>query len=81
MQLGKNIYLGVGMAGRSYDSNFEQWELDSPHRPRFGRNWWFWLPKLITNSGRFRCYENTDINLNFLCFWVSITVYAWRGKK
>jgi hypothetical protein len=81
MQLAKHIHIGGTMAGRSTNEHFEQWELESPHRPRFGRNWWFWWPSLRTNGGRFRSHENTDINLHWLCFAAWLTVYAWRCRS
>jgi hypothetical protein len=80
MQLAKNIFISFVVAGKSANEVFEQWELDSPHRPRFGRNWWFWLPSLKTNGGRFRCHENTDINFHWLCCSISFTVFSWRCK-
>jgi len=78
IKITKNIYFGAVLAGRSKDEVFEQWELDAPTRPRFGRNWWFWVPSLRTNGGRFRSYENTDINFHWLCLAMWITVYSWK---
>lgn len=77
----KNIFISVGMAGSSKGSAFEQWELEAKTRPRFGRNWWYWLPNLKSNNGRFHKHENTDITLHWLCFWISFTVFSWGRKK
>lgn len=76
LQLTNNIFCGVVVAGKSTNEVFEQWELDSPHRPRFGRNWWFWFPSLESNGGRFRSHETTDINFHWFCFCVYLTVYS-----
>lgn len=74
--LWRSTYLSLSVAGSSANSKFEQWELESAHRPRFGRNWWFWLPSLQHNGGRFRDFENTDTTLRWLCFSASLTVFA-----
>ena len=66
------------MSGSSEGCTFEQWELDAPTRPRFGRCWWFWLPKFSTNGGRFKPHQNTDWQIHWLCWVVSLTVYAWK---
>jgi len=79
-QLTKNIWVGALLAGSSENETFEQWELDAPTRPRFGRNWWFWKPTFNTNGGRLRSYENTDMSFHWLCFTMWITIYAWKCK-
>ena len=71
----KNLYFSFVIAGSSKNSNFEQWELESNHRPRFGRNWWFWVPYFNNNGGKFRKGLTTDVSLNFLCFSVGVTWY------
>ena len=76
-----NTYLSILMAGKTTNEVFEEWELQSKHRPRFGRNWWFWMPSFRTNGGRFRCYETTDMAFNWLCLGISFTVYSWKIKK
>lgn len=78
LQITKNIYFGATLAGRTTNEKFEQWELDAPTRPRFGRNWWFWWPTLRANGGRLRSHENTDINFHWLCLSMWITVFAWK---
>lgn len=77
----QNIFIGFVVAGESTNEVFEQWELESNHRPRFGRNWWFWFPNIKTNGGRFRSWEATDINLHWLCFCLYLTVYPRRNNK
>lgn len=76
-----NTYLSFVLASKTTNEVFEQWELESKYRPRFGRCWWFWLPSLKSNGGRFRCYENTDINFHWLCLSISLTVYSWRNRE
>jgi hypothetical protein len=80
MQLTNNIFLSFVVAGKSKNEIFEQWELDAPTRPRFGRNWWYWTPTFRTNGGRFRSHENTDINFHWFCFSLSFTVFSWKCK-
>jgi hypothetical protein len=80
MPLTKNIHICFGAAGKTTNEVFEQWELDAPTRPRFGRNWWFWKPTFRTNGGRFKSHQNTDINFHWLCFHASFTVFSWRCK-
>lgn len=77
----KTTYLSFVVAGKSANEKFEQWELDSPHHPRFGRNWWFWLPSFKTNGGRFKPHQNTDINFRWLCFSLSLTTFAWKCRN
>lgn len=38
MRIANNIYLGFVIAGKTTNEEFEPLELESPHRPRFGRN-------------------------------------------
>ena len=80
MQLTKNIFISFVIAAKSTDEIFEQWELYSPYRPRFGRNWWYWLPSLRTNGGRFRSNENTEILFYWLCYSISLCVFSWSRK-
>lgn len=81
IQFRGNIFLSIGMCGSSKGRIFEQCELESKYRPRFGRNWWYWFPELRSNGGKFRHYENTDINFHWFCFWISFTVYSWKPKS
>jgi hypothetical protein len=78
MPILKNTYFGFTVAGSSKGETFTEEELQSKYRPRFGRNWWYWLPTFRSNGGRFRSYENTDINFHWLCFAMWITIYAWK---
>ena len=79
MQITKNIFISFVMAGSSKNSIFEPWELETNHPPQYGRNWWFWVPSLSTNGGRFKADENTDINLRWLCYSISLTAFSgWR---
>tara|TARA_R110002074_G_scaffold9343_1_gene36980 strand:+ start:51 stop:314 length:264 start_codon:yes stop_codon:yes gene_type:complete len=81
MQITDYIFINLIVAGSSKGVEFEQWELDAKSRPRFGRNWWFWLPNPVTNGGRFKPWENTDIGLHWLCFSLSLTVYSRRKRN
>ncbi len=81
MQVAKNIFISLVMAGPSKDSVFEQWELDSESAPRFGRNWWFWKPALKSNGGKFKADENTDVGVMWLCFSLSLTVFSWAKTQ
>lgn len=81
MQIGRSLFLSFVIAGKSKGNTFEQWELDAKTRPRFGRNWWYWVPSLTTNGGRFKNYENTDVSFHWLCFSLSLTKYASEPFK
>ena len=81
MQITDHIFINLVAAASSKGVEFEQWELDAKSRPRFGRNWWFWLPNLFTNGGSFKPWENTDIVLQWLCFSLSLTVYSRRKRN
>lgn len=50
-------------------------------RPRFGFNWWFWLPHINWNGGRFSRGEVVDVNFNWLCFWCSVTFWPCGGQR
>ena len=76
MQLTKSLFIGVVVAGSSKGNTFEQWELDAKTRPRFGRNWWYWLPSFGWNGGKFKKHENTDISFYWFCFVFNVTLYA-----
>lgn len=80
MQITKNVFLSFIMAGNSKGNTFEDWELESKHAPKFGRNWWYWKPTYSNNGGRFKSNLNTDISVYWLCFTIGITVYA-RGNE
>ena len=81
MQITDHICINLVAAASSKGVEFEQWELDAKSRPRFGRNWWFWLPNPVTNGGRFKPWETTDIGLQWLCFSLSLTVYSRRKRN
>ena len=81
MRLTENVYLGLVMAGSSKGEVFSQEKLNAWTRPRFGRNWWFWLPVLNSNGGRFQKNLCTDINLHLFCWVVSLTVYPRERSK
>jgi len=70
-----NCYLSCIISGSSIGSTFEQWELESSHRPRFGRNWWFWCPSISNNGGNFSKGKCTDIGIYWLCFCISLTLF------
>ena len=53
---------GRVMANDDIDYNFE--------RPRFGFYWWFWLPRIKWNGGKFGRDACVDFNVMWLCFWV-----------
>ena len=80
MQITKNVFISLVVAGKSKNEVFEQWELDAQTHPRFGRNWWYWVPNISNNGGRFRSHENTDINFHWFCFVWSLTVISWAAK-
>lgn len=68
MKITEKLFISFVIAGSSRHSVFEQWELESAHRPRFGRNWWFWIPALNNNGGGFKRGNCTDLSVNWLCF-------------
>lgn len=43
--------------------------------PRFGRWWWFWLPMVNHNDGKFSRREVVDWTLCWLCFAVNVTFW------
>jgi hypothetical protein len=60
---------------------YEAGELDSIRSMngklvRFGRCWWFWSPSLRWNGGRFWRKQVTDLNLMFLCYRASVTIWG-----
>ena len=66
--IGRNIHLSFIVSGSSKGGVFEDWE-----RPRFGRNWWFWLPKISNNGGGFKKGNCTDVGIMWLCFSADFT--------
>lgn len=53
---------------------------DETITPKFGRNWFYWLPKIKYNNGKFWKNEVTDIGLIWL-FWVlDITIFGNTKK-
>lgn len=75
MQITKSIFICFVMSGSSKGNAFEQQELESTHRPRFGRNWWFWVPAITSNSGKFGKDECTNVDIYWLCFSLGLTVF------
>lgn len=71
-----DIHFSGGRAGK-YKSlaEFDEWELQQNTRPRYGRYWWFWIPNLKSNGGKFDFTDCVDINFHFLCFWLSLTFF------
>lgn len=48
--------------------------------PRYGFYWWFWLPKVKYNGGKFSCQHCVDYGINWLCFHVGLTFY-YQGRS
>jgi hypothetical protein len=80
-EITRNIFIGATLAGKTTNEVFEQWEIDAPTRPRFGRNWWYWKPTFRTNGGGFKPYLNTDINFHWLCIAAWVTIFCWKPKR
>ena len=81
MKLTDHVYIGIGSAGSSKGSTFEDWEMAAKSRPRFGRNWWVWIPSIRTNGGCFRPQQITDFNVHWLCFYAYLIVYRFDKKE
>jgi hypothetical protein len=82
MQITRSVFVGAVLAGKRLPGEaVERWELESPHRPRFGRYWWYWWPAIRSNGGRFRQHECTDINFHWLCLCLSLTVFPWQRRR
>jgi hypothetical protein len=75
MTIVDQMYLSFVVAGSSEGVRFSTWEMELPSRPRFGRNWWYWVPSFSTNGGNFKRDKCTDVNLHWLCFIMSFTWY------
>jgi hypothetical protein len=75
MRLFNEYYLSLVIAGSSKNSIFEDWELEQSFRPRFGRNWWIWVPTVNNNGGNFKKGVCTDLSFIWLCFSLSITCF------
>jgi hypothetical protein len=70
------VTVSRGIAGRvSLGTMFE--DLESP---RFGFNWWLWIPKYSDNGGKFRKNEVIDVDVTWLCFWFGFVFWP-NGKK
>jgi hypothetical protein len=66
-----NFCFSCGMAGKIDNSEGNGVEI-----PRFGRYWWYWLPHIHHNNGKFWKREVTDINFMFMCYWFAITIWG-----
>lgn len=66
------ITINKGMSGK-YVGDFGQ------EKPRFGRNWFFYLPSLSWNKGIFWKNEVTDTTFRWLFFWIGLTI--WGNNK
>ncbi len=65
------LTIGKGVSGKVLpDDVIEDFE-----RPKFGRYWWFWLPRLKWNKGRFSRGEIVDTGVMWLCFWLDFTFW------
>lgn len=42
--------------------------------------WWFWLPAVHTNGGRWSLGEVVDVSACWLCFSVSVTLWPKRRE-
>lgn len=45
-------------------------------KPKFGRNWFYILPNIHWNKGKFYKNEVTDISLHWLFYWVGIVIWG-----
>lgn len=50
--------------------------------PSMGFNWFFWFPRYTYNGGSVFRHEVFDFHINWLCYWIGITIYAnQNGNK
>jgi hypothetical protein len=64
------------MAGRVRSDDIIDYDFE---KPRYGFYWWFWLPRYMSNGGKFRRGECVDASLQWLCF--SIGLIFWPQSK
>lgn len=67
------IYINLVMSGKFNGKK------DETIIPKFGRNWFYWLPKLKNNKGKFWKNQVTDIGIIWL-FWV-LDITIWGNNK
>ena len=48
---------------------------------KFGRNWWFWFPRLHWNGGVPWKRHVVDVTLNWLCFRAGFTIWPSPGDS
>jgi len=48
-----------------------------PETARYGRCWWFWLPRLHWNGGIPLRHVCCDVSVKWLCFWCGF--YVWSN--
>jgi hypothetical protein len=75
--MGYRVTVSGVRAGRiAPDDTMGDWE-----RPRFGFYWWFWVPALKSNGGKFSRRECVDINFHIFCFSASVTFWPIGHKR
>ena len=79
MEIINNVYVSFVTAGKLNPDDYEHLKECNPCPPRFGRNWWTWIPDVGLNLfGNKNRLEMVDIR--WLCYAFSITNYNLGSK-
>jgi hypothetical protein len=71
----RNVDIGV-IRSRKYGADEDEWIRSVNGKlVRFGRCWWYWLPSMHWNGGRFWRGQCLDASAMFLCFSLNLTVW------
>jgi len=49
--------------------------------PKYGFYWWFWMPLIKDNGGRFKRGECVDVSIMWLCFSFGFIFWPWNKPK
>ena len=70
------ITISKVMAGRVQPDDVIDYDFEEP---MYGFYWWFWVPRYMSNGGKFRYTECVDISLKWFCF--SIGLVFWPQTR
>lgn len=67
----RKLHFSWVVAGRVRPSDV----IEDFENPRFGFYWWFWLPHVAWNGGKFLKKQTVDFSIMWLCFSVGFTSF------
>ena len=70
------ILISKGIAGKILQTD----DIEDFSKSKFGRYWFYWLPSINRNGGKFSKNQVVDVDIIWLCFWFGLMFCPTSNK-